>query len=59
MNAIVLKVIIYVRGDNCDYSHRVTRNLATPLPTSMEKVQLLEYSVNIPTVYFLEPEESN
>jgi hypothetical protein len=36
----------------------VPRNLATSLPTSMERGKLLEYSVNIPTVCYPEPEES-
>jgi len=54
-----LKVIIYASGDKCDYSHRVPRNVATALPTSMEKEQLLEHLVNIPTVYCPDPEESS
>jgi hypothetical protein len=59
MNAIVLKFIIYVRGDNCDHSHRVPRNLPNPLPTFMQREELLEFSVNIPTVCIPEPEESS
>ena len=41
-----LKIIIFVRGRLCDYSFRTTKNLATPLCTTVH-----EFTSNMPNIY--------